>query len=57
MERIAVGGQIAKSWALMAPGFARACGIEIVPAVHIGDAALRGAFAYAQKGDALLQMI
>lgn len=57
VERIAVGGQIAKSWALMAPGFARACGIEIVPAAHIGDAALRGVLAYAQKGDALLQMI
>ena len=57
VERIAVGGQIAKSWALMAPGFARACGIETVPAAHIGDAALRGAWAYAQKGDALLEMI
>ena len=57
VERIAVGGQIARSWALMAPGFARTCGIEITPAAHIGDAALRGAWAYAQKGDALLEMI
>ena len=57
VERIAVGGQIARSWALMAPGYARACAIPALPAAHIGDAALRGALAYARQGDALLEMI
>lgn len=55
VERIAVGGQIAKSWDLMRAGYDAACAIPAVPAANIADAALRGAWLYARVGDEALE--
>lgn len=55
VEKIAIGGQIAKSWDLMAPAFAAACSIPAEPAAHIADAALRGAWLYAREGEHVLE--
>ena len=56
VERVAVGGQIAKSLDLMLPALSRACSIPVVPALHLEDAALRGAYAYALLGKSALSV-
>ena len=57
VERIVVGGQIARSWDLFAPAFRDACSIPALPARHIGSAALYGNEAYGRHGDALLEVV
>ena len=57
MERIVVGGQIARSWDLFAPAFRDACSIPALPARHIGSAALYGNEAYGRHGNALLEVV
>ncbi len=54
VERIVIGGQIAKAMDLMMEGFRSTCSIAVCRAAHIEDAALRGAYAYAVYGDQLL---
>lgn len=55
IEKISIGGQIARSWDLLADGFENACAIPAYQARHLDDAALWGNYAYARHGDALLQ--
>lgn len=57
VEKISIGGQIARSWDLLADGFENACSIPAHQAQHLDDAALWGNYAYAQHGDALLEVI
>lgn len=54
VERVAVGGQIAKSWDLFAESYAEACPIPATAAGRLEDAALWGDYAYAQHGDDIL---
>ncbi len=56
VERIVIGGQIAKALDLMMEGFCSTCSITVCRAEHIEDAALRGAYAYAEWGDQLLKI-
>lgn len=58
VTRFVVGGQIAKSWDLMAPSFAENCAIPALAAAHLDDAALRGAWTFSRLGqDALYDIV
>lgn len=57
VERVAVGGQIARAWDLMAEAYASACAIPALPAADPAQAALWGAYAYARQGEALLETV
>lgn len=56
IEKIVIGGQISKSWDLMRNGFESVCTFTADVAAHIEDAALHGAYAYADKGETLLRV-
>lgn len=56
VEKVVIGGQIAKSWDLMKAGFASACSIPACAAANVEDAALRGTYAYAESGERLLNI-
>jgi len=56
VEKVVVGGQIAKSWDLMKFGFESACSIPACAAANVEDAALRGTYAYAEYGEKLLNI-
>ena len=56
VEQVVIGGQIAKAWDLMQHGYKSVCTIPACTAANVEDAALRGAYAYAEYGDELLQI-
>ena len=56
VEKVVVGGQIAKAWELMKDGYENACSIPACPARNVEDAALRGTYAYARHGESLLNI-
>lgn len=56
VEKIVLGGQIAKSFDLMRSAFESACSIPVSVAANIEDAALRGAWEYALHGEALFRL-
>lgn len=56
VEKVVIGGQIAKSWDLMKDGYESVCSIPASVAANVEDAALRGAFVYANFGDSLLHI-
>ncbi|MBR3874435.1 MAG: ROK family protein [Clostridia bacterium] len=57
VEKIVIGGQIAKSLDLMEEGFREMCSIPVCRAQNVEDAALRGAWAYACHGMDLYQIV
>lgn len=57
VEKIVVGGQIARSWDLFAPAFREACAIPAVPSRRVASAALYGNEAYARLGEALMEVV
>lgn len=57
VEKIVIGGQISKSFDLMQEAFEKACSIPACPAQNLNDAALRGAWEFAQQGDSLFNVV
>lgn len=51
-----MSGQITKAWELMQEEFENVCAIPAEVAAHIENAALRGAYAYAEYGNELLHI-
>lgn len=56
VEKVVIGGQIAKAWDLMKDGYESVCAIPACAALNVEDAALRGTYAYAQRGESLLNI-
>ncbi len=56
VDKVVIGGQIAKSWDLMKDGYESVCSIPACVAANVEDAALRGAFVHASHGDSLLRI-